>query len=154
MQQFVTSFCVSDNWALLQNNTPSLSAGIFSSKLFAFGEETPCVVDGVILSVCYIVFIVLCAMRIGQLNSKEGKLYTYKNKAYPCLQSICAFGVFVLELLSVVKFFIPSLNDYYGDVYAVGSSIAPFQVQQDHTFRARMFVFRPSVAVLAPLHGV
>ena len=92
-------------------------------------EYTPCVVDGLMLSICYLTFVILGSVRLGQLCDKTRMEY-YRQKKRSCcfshLQATLAFVVTLLYLFDLVKGLLPSSIGDIGDVYA-SENPAPFQ---------------------------
>lgn len=50
---FIKDYCVDPQWAYIARNSENITDGdLFGEKAFAFGDYTPCVADGAILSLC------------------------------------------------------------------------------------------------------
>lgn len=80
----------------------------------------------------YVAFIILLLWRLRQLTTPPPKgspyrFYAFENSKYRNLRAFCSLAIFLLEVLSVFKFAVSSLNSSLGDIYAVGDTIVPFQ---------------------------
>ena len=144
-QQFVQAFCVdATQWDAIANE--SGREDLFGEKAFAFGDYTPCVADGAILSTSYLLCIIFAAVRLGQLCSTSNKTKgRVVNKGRMVYRFILVLLIWVLFLFQLLKDYIypaiagtsnttspkdnTTVAEYssLGDVYMV-ETMAPFQI--------------------------
>ena len=98
-------------------------------------EYTPCVAEAPILGVCYLAFIILGSIRLGQLCGKR-RMDHLRQKRRCWSYFVALLGVLVMLLYfidiikafapldSIVESFVPSLE--FGDVYG-SEHLTPFQ---------------------------
>lgn len=130
---FLEDYCTSEQWDLIANDSANQieTDDLFGERAFAFGDYTPCVADGAILTLCYLFSVIFCAVRLGQLCSRGTKKYSVSNKCrmfYRFLLVLFIWAIFVFQLLKDSIFPINSDNSSsVGDVYML-SKMPPFQL--------------------------
>jgi len=133
---FFQAYCLDDQWALIANYTNSSNGDLFGEKAFAFADYTPCVADGGILSICYLLFILLASVRLGQLCSRSNRKGKVMNKGrmwYRFILTLIVWAIFAYQLLKDYLFGVSETNSSVpaysssGDVYML-QPMAPFQL--------------------------
>ncbi len=101
-QAFFDAFCLDSQWDAIAAFTNSSGGDLFGHKAFAFGDYTPCVADGGILSVSYLLFVILASVRLGQLCSRrqpKGRVLNKCRMLYRFSLVLLVWLVFVFQLL-------------------------------------------------------
>jgi ABC-type multidrug transport system fused ATPase/permease subunit len=129
---FIKDYCVDPQWAYIARNSENITdSDLFGEKAFAFGDYTPCVADGAILSLCYFVFIVLASIRIGQLCSRQNLKGKVTNKGRMCYRFGLILLIWLVCVFQLVKDYVvpraPDNTTLFGDVYML-QPMAPFQI--------------------------
>lgn len=102
VEAFFNAFCLDDQWNQIANFTNSSSGDLFGEKAFAFGDYTPCVADGGILSICYLLFVILASVRLGQLcnrSTRKGKVLNKGRQFYRFFLVLFIWAIFLFQLL-------------------------------------------------------
>ena len=102
VEAFFDAFCLDDQWNQIANDTNSSSGDLFGEKAFAFGDYTPCVADGGILSICYLLFVIFASVRLGQLcnrSTRKGRVLNKGRQFYRFFLVLFIWFIFLFQLL-------------------------------------------------------
>ena len=138
-REFIDAFCIDDQWAAIANNSNISDGNLFGEKAFAFAAYTPCVADGGILSISYLLFVIFASVRLGQLCGRKtegkGRIRNTGRMAYRFVLVLLIWLIFVYQLVKDELFGVTPANasdgtpaySTVGDVYML-QPMAPFQL--------------------------